>query len=178
MLKFRTRAKVGAVLGSVLALAMAGSTFAANPQQVVIQSYVSVTGVPASMDFGSTIGGTALPAIVFTATVSSNNATGYVLSAHSGTLIGPATISQSAQTWKGTQGTGCNITCTDGTSTAMPNTGAGASVTLGSRTAASSASGDQWSVSDILTPPAGLAPGTYVGNDTNSQGFTVTGVTQ
>lgn len=160
-------------LFAVLMIATVGASPAlAGTQTVVVSGTITVTGAPASIDFG-TGGPTDVKSAAFSVVVTTNNPTGYSLRANNGPLTSGANqIQQTAQTWNGTPGAGCDSTCVDKPAAQMV---AGSYPTVyvevGTRSVASSASGDTWAMTDSLTIP-NVPPGTYTGSGA-SAGFGV-----
>lgn len=167
-----------AIVASVFAVLVATTpALAAGSQTVVVLGTITVTGAPAAIDFG-TGGPTDVKTSSFNVVVTTNNPTGYILRANNGILIsGANSILRTQQSWDGTPGAGCGVDCVNLPPGSMPGTFPTSSVNIGSRPAASSAGGDTWALVDSLTLP-NVAPGTYVGNDGNGNGFTVFAVTQ
>jgi hypothetical protein len=98
------RTRLAAVVALLMALAIPGAAFAASSQSsamtLTISSVISVSGVPASLDFGSPLAGTNANAPQFTVTYSSNGSATFTssvtdLTASGGGLIAKANVSQS-----------------------------------------------------------------------------------
>lgn len=91
---------VAAAVALCAALVLPGASLASTStatETLTVQSQLTLTGVPASIAYGSGLGGTTLTGPAITANVTSNNGTGYAFTVASNNL---------------TNGTGSSITAT------------------------------------------------------------------
>lgn len=163
----RTRALVGAL---ALTLALAGPTLGATATQsasetLTVNSTLTLTGVPATLAYGSGVGGATLSAPAFTAVSTTNNPAGVVVSATVNALTSNgntiALTNRSVLLAQGTSWTGCSEM--SGNALPFTKTFTAASMNLYQRTTAGTC---EAVVTPKVTIPASAVPGAYTGTFT------------
>lgn len=151
------RALVGAL---ALALAIVPSAFASNiTESLTVNSVITVTGVPASISYGTVDPGLTSSTQSFTASVTANS--GYVFRMSGSNFTGAGTISKSAR--YGQLGGGSNVTISGPTSF----TDFGAAAFDGTTVLVTGNSGSSSFNTDLrVAVPANQAPGSYAGTIT------------
>jgi len=99
---FARKRVAGPLVALLLALAIPGSTFATTATSTVDESVtvlgtISITGIPASLTYTSGGPGDLVTAPTFTATVTTNNGSGYDFTWEAGKLQGPAAFIDPSQ---------------------------------------------------------------------------------
>ena len=158
----RAKKRTGSlILAAVLALALPASAFAASTSSTVTESLtvaasISMTGIPASLDYGSSTAGTNVVAPEFTAAVSSNNASGWSVAVNATDLTNgggtiPATNRQYSMAGSGYTATG------GGSPVSYP----GGDFVIANRATPGSAN---VFVTSRISIPAAASPGAYTGS--------------
>lgn len=152
-------------LGAVLALTVTTSAFAATSTAISSESLnvlatVSITGVPATIDYGSSPSGATVSSSPMTIVVSTNNAAGFNFTLTATNLTGAGTIPSSARrinctmTSAGTQFPGALCS---GSDAAYPG---GSNVALGATNAAGDAT---FATTTKVVIPGSAPAGAYSG---------------
>jgi hypothetical protein len=158
------------ILAGILALALPGAALgvsASSAETLTVQSQTTLTGVPASIAYGSGLGGTTLSASALSIGISTNAATGYTFSVSATNLTSSAGSIQSTNRLFLVSATcdaaGCTVGSKWKTAPGGSYTGPAGTAETISTSASNNSTAHSYSVTPKVAIPSGALAGDYTG---------------